>query len=168
MADQRFPLEVTLHSYRCGHKVILNRVQDATLSEVPDVETSRRVVTALADFVIEYVDALSTIFASAYVERTRFLAEVATDQRAELLHILLDGYDESDGRVAGQKLSSKLIRTLRAYAEADMNVLKAAELLFVHPNTIYSRFERIQEITGLQPRSFASLSELLLVADIGQ
>ena len=332
LVDHRFPLEATLHSYRCGHKVMSYCVRDAILAEAPDAGASQTVLTALADLIVEYVDALSTIFARAHVEQIRFLAEVATDQRTELLHILLDGYDESDGRVAGilrnagyldgrqvfcvgvsrsmdpaemlnpararrladsieeslagtvarrvidvrdnrvvfvlsdlgrisgftqpgasladrvatqlarlgpsvlvgisndapstgliprayreaelaleiadptqrvtrfwdlpvrrllmffgreniqvvlpswtsafiaadEKLGGKLIRTLRAYAEADMNVLKAAEHLSIHPNTIYSRFQRIQEITDLQPRSFASLGELLLVADISR
>ena len=37
---------------------------------------------------------------SEYVSNIRHLTEVAGDQRAELLSLLLEGYDESDGRVA--------------------------------------------------------------------
>jgi sugar diacid utilization regulator len=58
-----------------------------------------------------------------------------------------------------------LLATLRAYADADMNALKTAEQLAVHPNTIYLRLQRIHDVTGLEPRSFNGLSELLLVAD---
>ena len=46
-----------------------------------------------------------------------------------------------------------------------MNVLKAAEHLAVHPNTIYLRLQRVRELTGLEPRSFSGLSELLVVVD---
>ena len=46
-----------------------------------------------------------------------------------------------------------------------MNVLKTAEQLAVHPNTIYLRLQRIQALTGLEPRSYSGLSELLVVAD---
>jgi len=47
-----------------------------------------------------------------------------------------------------------LTSTLRAYANADMNVLKAALTLGVHPNTLYARFQHVSQITGLQPRTF--------------
>jgi sugar diacid utilization regulator len=46
-----------------------------------------------------------------------------------------------------------------------MNVLKAAQTLAVHPNTIYARLERICDISGLQARSFNALAELLIVCD---
>ncbi len=46
-----------------------------------------------------------------------------------------------------------------------MNVLQAALALGVHPNTIYARFQRIFDVTGLQPRVFAGLATLLVVAD---
>jgi sugar diacid utilization regulator len=66
---------------------------------------------------------------------------------------------KSDGALAG---------SLRAYASFDMNILKAADELGVHPNTLYARFERIHEISGLQPRSFNSLHDLLIVCDCGR
>jgi sugar diacid utilization regulator len=46
-----------------------------------------------------------------------------------------------------------------------MNVLQAAQLLGVHPNTLYARFQRIFDLTGLQPRVFGALATLLVVAD---
>jgi len=328
-ADQRFPLEATLHAYRCGHKVFSRWMREATLRAASSPEDAQQVVAAVADFAIEYTDAISTIAASAYVSQTRLLADVAGDHRAELLNILLDGYDESDGRVAkvlrdagyldrrqtfcvalaqpvdpaemlnpararrladsidnifqglparrlidvrdnkvttvfsgtrrvsgwtaphtalakriasalsmagnavllgvsndvpstsqiptahreallaleladvthrvvqisevparrlilhlvgeefrrvlpawnrefflaDDKASGALVATLRAYANANMNVLKTAEQLSVHPNTIYTRFQRILDITGSDARSYHALTELLIVAD---
>lgn len=66
---------------------------------------------------------------------------------------------------ADDRSSGALVNTLRRYAEADMNVLRAARALGAHPNTVYARMDRITEITGLQPRSFSALTELLTVAD---
>lgn len=328
-AEQRFPLEATLHAYRCGHKVFSRWMREASLAAASSPEDAQQVVAAVADFAIEYTDAISTIATSAYVSQTRLLADVAGDRRAELLGILLDGYDESDGRVAkllrdagyldrrqsfcvvlaqpvdpaemlnpararrladsidkilqgssarrltdirdnkvttvfsdtrrtsgwtapqttlakriasellmagnavligvsndvpstsqiptahreallaleladvtqrvvqvsevpvrrlllhlageefqrvlpawhnqffqaDDKMNGVLVETLRAYANASMNVLKAAQRLSVHPNTIYSRLQKILDITGLDARSYHALSELLIVAD---
>ena len=66
---------------------------------------------------------------------------------------------------ADDKAGGGLVSTLRAYADADMNVLQAAKTLSVHPNTIYSRLQRIADITGLEARSYHALTELLIVAD---
>ena len=68
---------------------------------------------------------------------------------------------------ANAKSKGKLVKTLEAFAEADMNVLQAARLLDVHPNTIYSRMGRIEEVTGLDGQRFGSLNELLLAAELG-
>ena len=328
-ADNRFPLEATLHAYRCGHKVFSHWVREATLKAAPPKADVQQMIAAVADFTIEYTDAISTIAASTYVAQTRLLADIAGDQRTELINILLDGYDESDGRVAkilkhagyldrrqsfcvalaqpvdasemvnplrarraaesideilsgfgarrlidirlnrvvivfsdtrrasdwttpnvklarrvtselsmvgnailigvsndvpstsqipnthrqaslslelatvtdrvvqfsdisarrlmlhlageemqrvlppwateffllDAKLAGTLVATVRAYANANMNVLKAAESLPVHPNTIYSRFQKILDVTGLDARSYHTLTELLIVAD---
>lgn len=99
-AEHRFPLEATLHAYRCGHKVFSRWVREAALAAVSSPEDAQAVVAAIADFTIEYTDAISTTAASVYLSHTQLLADVAGGQRAELLTILLDGYDESDGRVA--------------------------------------------------------------------
>ena len=328
-AEHRFSLEATLHAYRCSHKVFSRWVREAILASVSSPEEAQQLAAATLDFTDEYTDAITSIAAGAYLSQTRLLADVAGDQRAELLTILLDGYDESDGRVAkvlrdagyldkhqsfcvamvqpvdpseminldrarrlvdsidkilqrspsrrlidlrhdkvaivfsdtcrlsgwtaphtalgrrvrsglsmvgnavliglsndvpstsqiptayreallalelaevthrvvhisevparrlmlhlagdelqrvlpawthefflaDDKLGGSLVATLRAYANADMNVLKAAQRLSVHPNTIYSRLQKILSITGLQARSYHALTELLIVAD---
>ncbi len=326
-AEQRFPLEATLHAYRCGHKIYLRWLRVALAEALPDADSSQRPMAEIADFTMEYTDTISTVATGHYLSRVRLLADVAGDERAELVSILLDGYDESDGRVANvlrragyldgrkafcvalaqsvdpsemlnpararrmadaidktlqdapgcrhidlrnnrvimifadarrasgwtteksslakrlvpklmmvgnaaligisndvpstskvpaayreallalemadvgnrvisfadlplQRLMVRfaaeqlqpvlpawantlqaadknglLIETLRAYAEADMNALKAAELLRIHPNTIYARFQRIEDITGLLPKTFNDLNELLIAAD---
>ncbi|MFN0299027.1 MAG: PucR family transcriptional regulator [Burkholderiales bacterium] len=97
-ADQRFPLEATLHAYRCAHKVLLPCIRDAacaTKSRGRD-----EILAAVAEFSLAYTDTISIIAAAEYVGETRALAEAEGDRRTEMLSILVSGYDESDGRVA--------------------------------------------------------------------
>ena len=97
-AQQHFPLEVTLHAYRCGHRILSRWMREAALATAP--KDHEQVISAVADFAIEYTNTISTIATSEYVAEARRLAEAAGDLRTELLSILLSGYDESDGRVA--------------------------------------------------------------------
>jgi hypothetical protein len=53
-----------------------------------------------------------------------------------------------------------LAATLRAYAEADLNVMETARRLDVHPNTVHYRLGRVQQISGRDPRRFGDLLEL--------
>jgi sugar diacid utilization regulator len=69
---------------------------------------------------------------------------------------------------ADSKSSGALIQSLRAIAKADMNIQKAGRELGVHPNTIYTRIERIKLLTGLDGQRYRDLTELLLAADCWQ
>ena len=69
-------------------------------------------------------------------------------------------FAESDLKARGA-----LSQTLRAYADADMNLICAARLLTLHPNTLYARMQRIKRLTGLSCQRYHSLSELLLIVD---
>jgi len=99
-AQQRFPLEASLHTYRCSHRIISSWIRDAALAVADSSAQVRRIVAAAADFAIEYTDAISTVATSEYVVHTRLLAEAEGDRRTELLNTLLSGYDESDSRTA--------------------------------------------------------------------
>lgn len=327
-ADQRFPLEAMLHAFRVGQKTIIGWLRTAIQSVESPAAPNPESLTAVTDFAIDFVNAVSTLFATAYLDRTRAIAESAGDRRAELLRVLLDGYDESDARVAtilreagfldgrqgfcvglaqprnpgemdnparanrladsllecltnicprhvfgfrdnkvvfvlsdirrisgyshartslaaranealtmigpgieigisdevistsqitaaldqarlalsiaddrhrviafsdipmrhflvhlarrdlrhalprwtasflrtDQKGGGRLVTTLESYANNNMNVLKTAAALKIHPNTVYARFRRIEDLTGLDPRDFDPLSELLLIS----
>jgi DNA-binding PucR family transcriptional regulator len=65
---------------------------------------------------------------------------------------------------ADRKSGGLLVQTLRAVADADMNVQKAARTLGKHPNTVYARIERINELTGLDGQRYYDLTELLFAA----
>ncbi len=47
-ADQRFPLEATLHAYRCCHKVFARRVRDATVAAMVESDGLQKLVAAAA------------------------------------------------------------------------------------------------------------------------
>lgn len=59
-----------------------------------------------------------------------------------------------------------LIETLRAYVASDLNVRRAAERLFVHPNTAHYRLNRIAERTGRDIRSITDVIELLVAVSV--
>lgn len=125
-AEQRFPLEATLHAYRCGQKAFSGWLRDAAVALAARTRRREQAVSAVADFAIEYTNAVSTAMTSEYVAHTRALAEADGDLRKELLEILLGGYDESDGRVAQllrragfleQRLSHCVVVAQSAHAE---------------------------------------------------
>ncbi len=47
-----------------------------------------------------------------------------------------------------------------------MNVQEAARRLDVHPNTIYARAEKLEELTGKDMLSWHDLTELLLASEL--
>lgn len=142
-AEQRFPLEVTLHAYRCGHRVLSQWLRAAiTATLATDVEQA---VAAAADFSIEYTNAVSVVAAAEYVASTRALVEAEGNQRSELLTILLSGYDEADGRVARLLKRAGYLEQRQAYCVVLAQPVNANEM--EHP-------ERAQRI-------IASLSDAL-------
>jgi len=88
------------------------------------------------------------------------LVRVAGEQIQSALPAWVDALLAAD-----QKSRGALLGTLRAYADANMNALKAAAAMQRHPNTLYARMQRINDITGLNPLSFNALSELLLATN---
>ena len=66
---------------------------------------------------------------------------------------------------ADAKANGNLLTTLRAVADANLNVQEAARSLGKHPNTIYTRLEKIAALTGRNGQNFHDLSEMLLAVD---
>jgi hypothetical protein len=328
-AEQKFPLDAVLASYRCLHRAMAVWIRDAAIKAADDSAHLRRIVAAVSDFTIEYTGAISTLITSEYVTQTRRFAEAEGDRRSELFKLVLSGYDEADVRIAqllrragyleqrqsfcvavarsvdpremenearaqrmadavsvalqnsplraligiqnnlvtvimsgprrlsgwtaphesiadranaqlrnvgpaaligvssdapstshipaalreaqfaldfanvgdrvvpyaripfrnmlvniaaeqmqsalpswvgtlldaDRKARGSLTATLRAYADADMNVLRTAKRMSIHPNTIYARMQRIDDMTGKNPLSYNALTELLLATD---
>jgi hypothetical protein len=55
----------------------------------------------------------------------------------------------------------ELSRTIRAFAESSLNVKQTARRLGVHANTVYFRLNRINKLSGIDPRTFSGTSLLL-------
>lgn len=47
------------------------------------------------------------------------------------------------------QMHSELVKTLQAYLAATCNQVETASALFIHPNTLRNRLQRIQELTGI-------------------
>jgi sugar diacid utilization regulator len=62
---------------------------------------------------------------------------------------------------AGAGQSDELARTIRAFADCSFNVKQTARRLDVHTNTVYFRLNRINKLTGIDPRTFSGTSLLL-------
>jgi hypothetical protein len=125
-AEQRFPLEATLHAYRCGHKVLSRWLREAAIATA--AKPLEATVSAIADFSIEYTNAISAIATAEYVAHTRRLAEAEGDLRTELLNILLSGYDESDGRVARLLKRAGYLEQRQSYCVVAVQSVNAAEM----------------------------------------
>ncbi|HKB62596.1 MAG TPA: helix-turn-helix domain-containing protein [Burkholderiales bacterium] len=54
-----------------------------------------------------------------------------------------------------------LQHTIRAFADSSFNVKQTARLLGLHTNTVYFRLNRINELTGIDPRTYSGTSQLL-------
>jgi hypothetical protein len=125
-AEQRFPLEASLHGYRCGHRVMSRWLRDGAAAAAP--ERAREAVDAVADFSIEYTNAISAAMTAEYVAYTRLIEAVEGDRRTELLNALLSGYDESDGRIARVLKASGYLDQRQSYGVIAVRTPVAAEM----------------------------------------
>jgi hypothetical protein len=58
------------------------------------------------------------------------------------------------------------VGTIRAFSDADLNVAKAAQQLYVHPNTVRYRLQQIATKTGHDPRTFTGLVDLICILEL--
>ena len=66
----------------------------------------------------------------------------------------------------GRETAAGMRVTLHAYADASMNLTRAAEALHVHPNTLRYRLGRIRERSGRDPSDFNQLVDLICLLDL--
>ncbi len=167
-AEQYFPLEPMLHAYRRCATTLLPIV-------VGDDGSGRAPAGALeaAAFLLAYVDWLSTTAAEHHVDRSRLLADVASDQRGELLAILLGGHDESDRRVSrilrdagylDQRLSFCVVlaqsidplemgnaaraRRLADFADRALSGMPGKRLVDIHRNKVIMVVSHVRRLSG--------------------
>ena len=127
-AEQKFPLDALLQSYRILQRALVNRVRDAALEVADETAHLRRVVAAATDFVIEYMGDAGSALTSEYVRQTRRLAEAEADRRSALLNTLLDGYDEADQAAAGLLRRAGYLQQRQSYCVALARSVDAREM----------------------------------------
>lgn len=92
------------------------------------------------------------------------LATYGTEAQSFLPRTLLES-EQAVARILGPLLTydteheGELVKTLETYLACDRSPKRAAELLFVHNQTVNYRMARIQEMTGRSLRSTADISE---------
>lgn len=109
---------------------------------------------------LDFTDVASRVMRYSNIGFRQMLVKHARASVRPALPAWLDAFTERDRRSRGV-----LSETLRAYADADMNTLRTAKALGIHPNTIYARMRRIRELTGLDPLNYHALTEMLLACD---
>ncbi|MEL7538904.1 MAG: helix-turn-helix domain-containing protein [Pseudomonadota bacterium] len=123
-------------------------------------------------------------FADAYAEATAALRYCGSEQRltsldeVPLSQLCLDHRHLSFDRLlphwyrafheADVGADHALKQTLVAFADTDLSVKGAATRLGVHPNTVRFRLEKIRAVTGISPKRFRGLQELLTVMALSQ
>ena len=127
-AEQKFPLDALLQSYRILQRALSTWVRDAALEVADESAHLRRVVAAVTDFVIEYTGNAGSLLTSEYVHHTRRLAEAEADRRSALLNTLLDGYDEADQTAAGLLRRAGYLQQRQSYCVAIARSVDPAEM----------------------------------------
>jgi sugar diacid utilization regulator len=130
-----------------------------------DVPSTSHIPRAAAEakFALEFADVGNRVVHYSSIPFRELLVTQVRDSIQSALPEWLDEFVAAD-----TKAKVKLTATLKAYADTNMNVLQAAEVLAVHPNTIYARVQRINNVTGLDPLTYRGLTELLLAMDCAE
>jgi sugar diacid utilization regulator len=127
---------------------------------------------AIAIALVEAMDAVKVAASTGMRGRAVGLDEVLVDSMLEsslsARRILKQTLEPLANYDAAR--NTALIKTLRAYMDARMNVTKSAAALFVNPNTVVYRLRRIKEVCGRDPHDLNDLLVLglaLRLADRG-
>ena len=128
-------------------------------SDVPSTSHIPRAARE-ARFALDVASVANRVVPYARIPFRQMLVAHARDKVGSALPGWLDDFVAADERAKGM-----LAATLRAYADADMNVQKTAKALGIHPNTIYARMQKIEGITGLTPLRYHALTEMLLALE---
>lgn len=151
-AVQRFPLAALLDAQRRCHPVLSRWLCEAAATA--GATSLDKAHAAIADFVTEYTNTVSSITTADYVDHIRELAEAEGDRRSELFTILLNGYDESDGRVARLLKRAGYLEQRQAYCIAAVQPINAGEM---------ENPARAQRIATALSEALASASVRMLV-----
>ena len=149
IADRAFPLLRLV-----GPAALIGLSNDVpSTSYIPRTASEARLA-------LDFADVAQRVMPYSEIPFRRMLVTQARESVQSALPAWLDAFLQGDSKARGT-----LSATLRAYADADMKALRAAETLGIHPNTIYARMRRIRELTGLDPLNYHALTEMLLATE---
>jgi hypothetical protein len=145
---------VYAHLMKVGPAALVGLSNDApSTSHIPGAAREARLA-------LDFATVSQRVMPCSRIPFRQMLLSVARDEIRSSLPAWLEDFTAADDKARGA-----LTATLSAYADASMNVMKAAQALSIHPNTMYARMRRIDRITGRNPLEYHALTELLLVAD---
>ena len=114
-----------------------------------------------ARIALDFAHVAERVMPHSRIPFAQMLVRAARDNGQFVIPAWLDGFTWADKKSRGA-----LLKTLRCYADNNMNVLQTAKILSLHPNTIYARMQKIDDITGKNALSYHALTELLLAAEL--
>lgn len=149
LADRVYP-----HLRKVGPAALIGMSNDVpSTSHIPRAATEARLA-------LDFATVAERVMLYSHIPFRQMLVSHARDSIESALPAWLPDFIAADRKARGS-----LSKTLRTYADSDMNVLRTAKVLAVHPNTIYARMQRINDITGRNALGYHALTELLLAAD---
>lgn len=110
---------------------------------VPETLTEYGVSLAQAQSALNYAKLFESTAAVSFIDDFLFEQEVAHLPQETILHFL--------GASAKKLVSSQLLETVQALIRCNMNIEQAAQMLFVHRNTVVFRLNQMKKMLGLNP-----------------
>jgi len=144
------------------HPLLLKVGPAALIGLSNDVPSTSHIPRAAqeAQLALDFTDVAHRVMAYSQISFRQMLITHAREPIQSALPAWFDRFTAFDAKSQGS-----LTATLRAYADADMNVLRTAKALGIHSNTVYARMRRIRELTDLDPLEYHALTEMLLACD---
>lgn len=128
-------------------------------NDAPSTSHIRRALNE-ARLALDFASVSKRVMPYAQIPFRQLVVRHAGDRIQSAFPAWLDALQAADRKAHGA-----LSKTLRAYADANMNALQAAKNLSVHSNTIYSRLQKIADLTGRNALGYHELTELLLALE---
>jgi hypothetical protein len=125
-----------------------------------DVVEIARLPRALeeARLALEFACAAQPLMHFSDIDLPEFLIRRADSAAVRLIPEWARHFDQTE-----DDRSPELTRTLREFADCSFNVKQTAQRLGVHTNTVYFRLNRINKLTGINPRTYSGASLFLTV-----
>ncbi|MBA7650596.1 Carbohydrate diacid regulator [subsurface metagenome] len=86
----------------------------------------------------------------------KLLAEIKGESQQEFMEKTI--YSTKNNKE--KKINETLLETLKAFFDNNLSILKTAQVIYVHRNTLLYRLRRVKEITSLDPKKFDDAIQL--------